>query len=354
MPGIFKFIVQHPEQAFEIMLNFKKRTLLSQDFDIANVEMISGLNAAFTLQMLFGLFQKKPGEQLQTEHNPLALALKIHIYVNFAQVIHGTTLDVSKMVGVVKTLLRQESLVQKPLSTFMFGFKQFAMEGTDPALGIASVALDIIELEKARTSVEKTLFGTHLAFDTGSLALSAASMSTALLGAADTAAVLGSSGALLAGIDIGITALVINFSKIAAKAEAVGAYFHHIDHAYKHLGYKEITLQNQTCMAPIFGAVITEIDFRQNNITYGNQYIYRTSPRRTGEYGSGRINYITWGMPRPVLDKEQALTIRERLGYPQQIKLTSWQDYVTWILPFTPESYMNYRWQILTGYLPTR
>ncbi|MDR5611945.1 MAG: TcdA/TcdB pore-forming domain-containing protein, partial [Arsenophonus sp.] len=72
----------------------------------------------------------------------------------------------------------------------------------------------------------------------------------------------------------------------------MGNYFADVDLAYKAGGYRQVTKKISdsnaaiTIMEPIPGAVITELDLRQNKLTYASQYLYRNDP--TSAVGSGK------------------------------------------------------------------
>lgn len=345
--GALKFIRRNPELAFQIIFNFKQAIPQESISTLENAETVDGLNAAFTIQALMAFFRQKSREQFQTERGPLALSLDIHTYVNFVQMAHGMSMDGVKIVGLVKTLLNQERLMEKPLMSFRLEFKQAAGEGVGTLLGIINLGLDIDLLSKANTSTEKSLFGTQLAFDSGGLILSASAMGATFLGASGTATVLSGAGVIVAGLGIGITGLVQAFNEVVDAADKVGMYFYQINDAYEKRGYQQVTENNQTYMMHLFGAVVTGIDFQNMTIRYESQFIYRTRPRSRGVFGSGKTNFISWAGDMPVMvdDKNQALNIRERLAYPQQTQLDSWKAVSTWILPYTPSSYISYSWK---------
>jgi ankyrin repeat protein len=350
--GILKFATRYPEQTLGILFNFKKETSTTMlESTIVHADTVNGLNAAFTIQALFAFFQQQQSrEHLRTERGPLLIALEIHSYVKLMQMGHGSAMDAAKIVSLVKTLLYQESvLAQKPLSVFTRGFSYATSEGVSAPFAVANIALDIIELAKARTEAETDLFATQLSFDSSGLALSLAGTGAGFLGFSGVGAGLSALSVPVMGVGIGTTALVQSFSQVAAKAEAVGAYFFQLDYAYKNHGYEAISSNaQQTFMRPLFGAVIVEIDFQNNSLRYASPYLYRSHPDHTG---SGKINYFFWegDFPTVLLNKTQALNIRDRLGYPQQILLGSWQACTTWILPMTPKSYIKYQWANLPG-----
>ena len=352
--GLLKFTLRDPELALQLLLTFKNGQSLSEQLPhfLENSESVDGLNAAFTIQTLMALFQQKSRNSLQVETGPLALTLKIHTYVNLVQMGHGIILDGAKVTHLVKALLDQEKLIQKPLSHFRFGVKTAVTEGVSLVLNIISVGLDIDELSKAKTEAEKSLFATQLTFDSAGLLLSVSGMGAAFLGAPALAVGFSGIGTIFAGLGVGVTGLVQAYNQVISKAQAVGQYFYQLNEAYRHFGYEKVEDEDNQChMTPYGGAVITRIDFQKGEMVYGSQFIYRSTPRSRGVFGSGYMNYISWpgDMPQPIRDKKQALIIRERLGYPKQVPLGSWQKCSTWILPMTPTSYLNYIYSAFLG-----
>ncbi|OIZ94996.1 hypothetical protein A1D18_02510 [Candidatus Rickettsiella isopodorum] len=316
-----------------------------------NIESVDGLNMAFTVQAIFDLVKVKDRAQFQTEQGPLYTALQVHHYLNLVQMAHSTLMDVNKVVDIVKTLLREElTLAEKPLSFFQLSLKQGAGEGLAALFGVANVVLDSVELHAAKTAQERVTFSAQLVFDTGGLSLSLTSLGAAYVGSTTVASVLGAGSVILSGVAIGTMALVQAFQSVAKKAEAVGSYFYQLDDAYRHKGYKKklFSQTNQFIMHPIYGAVVTEINFISNTLYYGSPYIY-AAPHR-GE-GNGNMNYLFWfgTTPRVIHDKQQAINIRERLDYPKSTRLENWKTVSTWILPSTPIIYLDYGWMILPG-----
>ncbi|MGC1854860.1 MAG: TcdA/TcdB pore-forming domain-containing protein [Candidatus Aquirickettsiella sp.] len=352
--GVFRFVIRNPELFLHLILNTKNGMINELPVSVENAHTIDGLNAVFTLQALMAFFQQKNRQSLQTEHDPLSLSLEIHTYVNFAQMMHGTVIDVVKVTSVVKALLYQTRVIQKnPISVFRLQAKSVSAmtEGLGNLLGIFAVGLDIDELSKARATYERNLSAMRLASDSSSLLLSASGTVAGFLGASSAAVSLSGLGTIFSGLSIGIMGLVESYNQVEAKVDSVGEYFYQINDAYQHFGYeKMVSNSEETCyMSPYFGAVIREIDFQKGHISYGSQFIYRTHPRSRGVFGSGKVNYISWAGDKPTmwLDKKQALNIRERLGYSSQSKLESWKACKDWILPYTPVSYITYSWSSL-------
>lgn len=320
-------------------------------FDDSNtIESVDGLNMAFTVQAIFDFMKARDRAQFQTEQGPLYTALQIHHYLNVAQMAHSTMMDVNKVVLIVKTLLREESiLVEKPLSFFQ-GLKQGVNEGLGVLFGVTNVVLDSIELHEAKTAQEKATFSAQLALDIGGLSLSMASMGAATVGAATAASALGAGSVIFSGLAIGTMALVQAFGRVAEKAKTVGIYFYQVNKAYQLKGYKHqlILHTNESIMTPIYGAVVTEINFINDSITYGSPYIYAAHYQGSG---NGEINYLIGFslLPRKIRKKQQAINIRECLDYSGKGELGNWKSESTWVLPSTPIVYLDYDWMILPG-----
>lgn len=353
--GLFKFIAHDPERARHLKQDAQNDKLPNARFShfIEDSDAVDGLNAAFTIQALMAFFQQKNRQEFQTEEGPLSLTLEIHTYVNLIQMGHGVAMDGVRVGNLVKGLLQQKRDMQKPVSNLRFTAKIAATEGLDMVLGMITIGLDIDELNKAETSAQRSFFATQLTFDSLGFLLSASGTAGGILGASSGAlAALSGTGVIMASLGIAVTGLLQAYSKVAANAELVGAYFAQIDNAYKNSGYEKLT-QNNTChMSPFFGAVVIEIDFPKKFLTYGSQFIYRTSPRSRGVFGSGYANHISWPeMPKMVKNKKQALNIRERLGYAEQVRLGSWQNCAVWTLPYTPVGYISYEFAALPGAL---
>lgn len=318
--------------------------------DSTAIESVDGLNMAFTVQAIFDFMKARDRAQFQAEQGPLYTALQIHHYLNVAQMAHSTLLDVNKVVHIIKTLLREEiNLAKKPLSLFQ-GLKQGANEGLGVLFGVTNVVLDSIELHEAKTAQEKATFGVQLALDIGGLSLSVASIGAATVGAATAASVLGAGSVIFSGLSIGTMALVQAFGRVAEEAKAVGNYFYQLNEAYRYKGYKLqlFAETNQSIMTPLYGAVVTEINFINNSIAYGSPYIYAAHYQGSG---NGEMNYLIGFsvLPREIRKKQQAINIRECLGYPEKGELGNWKSESTWVLPSTAIIYLDYHWMILPG-----
>ncbi|SFU32281.1 TcdA/TcdB pore-forming domain-containing protein [Xenorhabdus koppenhoeferi] len=310
---------------------------------------VDGLNAGFAVQTLIQWFaNKNRNDAAHGISSPdLAAALKIHSYLNYAQMAHSSVNDVVKVTELVRTALRGEMVAaETSLKEFSSALAHTANEGIGLLFGVASIGLDVYELAHAETDTQKAVFGTQLAFDSASFVTGAAGAGAGLVGASTAAAVLGGAGVLLGGLAVGFTALAQAFSAVANNAKNVGLYFDMLDNAYKGNGYKYDN-ENKV-LVPLPGAVIKTLDLRNHQIDFDSQYIYRT---HSGSTGSGKINYFFWigDFPRMVHDRSQAIEVRSGIGYEKASRDLEYSDSNVLILPGTPKSFIKYEYMQLPG-----
>jgi insecticidal toxin len=302
---------------------------------------VDGLNSGFAVQALIRWFTDKGRQDIAhgTASPELALALKVHSYLNIAQMIHGGVQDVTKVIALVRTALRGEAVAaETSLKDFAFSLGHTVNEGAGVVFGGAFVVLDAYELAHAENERQKAIYGTQLAFDSASFVLNAAGIGAGLLGASTAGAVLGGVGVIFGGLAVGFTGLAQAFTQVAEDVNAVGRYFDAVDAAYKGNGYRYDA--KQQVLVPLPGAVIKTLNLRQNQVEFDSQYLYRTHHGRTG---SGKINYFFWGgdFPTMVRDRSQAIEVRSGIGYGSQHGLSHAGTKAV-ILPGTVKSYISY------------
>ncbi|MBV7576701.1 cytotoxin [Pseudomonas sp. PDM32] len=316
--------------------------------EVGEAAPVDGLNAGFAVQALIQWFADRSRKNAASggAAPDLATALKVHSYINFIQMGHGTIQDVAKVTELVRTALRGEAVAaEATLQDFATTLGRTANEGAGVLLGAAMVGFDGFELAHAENDMQKAVFGTQLAFDSASLVTSIAGLSAGLIGASTAAAMLGGCAVVLGGLAVGFTALAQAYGEVAVDAQAVGRYFDALDSAYKGLGYRYD--EQKQVLVPLAGAVVKAVDLRNGQIEFDSQYIYRT---HHGATGSGAINYFFWSgdMPVMVRDRSQAVEVRSGIGYGSHHPLAHSDTRVV-ILPGTPKSYISYEYETLPG-----
>lgn len=309
---------------------------------------VNGLNAAQSIQVLIQWITNKNRQEI-TDNPPsnLVTALKIHSYVNYIMMTKGTFDDSIKVTELIYSLWRTSlSVVKVPINNFVLSLANIANEGVGTILQGAMVGLDIYELANAQNEAQRAVFGTQLAFDATILGTEAAATYAGVAGLTGVSIVLAGAGEILGGLSIGVTGLVQAFSGVAEHAKAVGVYFHYLDLAYQGDGFNYI--QEKSLLNPILGGVFKKVDLRAGQIEFDSQYIYRTSEHSSG---GGRHNYIFWvgNFPHVITNKEQALNIREKIGYVEPTRSLMNNDAEMIVLPATPKSYINYTYNLLPG-----
>ncbi|KAL7266238.1 hypothetical protein RUND412_011224, partial [Rhizina undulata] len=318
--------------------------------EMESAEAIDGLNAAFVVQAMIEWFgptshRNGAGGEINSD---LAMALKIHSYVNMTQMGHATLTDVAKVLKLVRTALVSEKAVKATLSTFSRTLSRLGSvsEGFGVVLGGVLVGLDIYELVHATNNIERAVFGTQLAFDSASFVAGLGGVGLGFVGASTAAAALGGASVILAGVGIGVGALALQYGQNAESAAAVGRYFADIDDAYERGGYKYDS--ENKCLIPLPGAVVWRVDLTTGGVDFDSQYIYRT---QHGSTGSGKINYFFWAgdFPKMIKDYSQAINVRAGIGKNKHASLVRHDSFTTLILPCTPKSFISYSYMDLPG-----
>lgn len=306
----------------------------------------AGLNAIYALQTLIqGLGDDYA--KAQGAWSELSVALNIHSYLGLLQVVNNTVQDITYITELVRAAKEADQLkTGGKLMSYVARLGRATSDGGGLLLGALLVGLDGYELIHARNERQRALFATHLAFDSASMITGVAGIGAELLGASVTGAVLGAGSVLMSGLAVGFGGLAEVFGQTYDDAQAVGHYFKMIDAAYRSGGY-QYDLQQKALIAQA-GAVIIQVDLRIGLVKFDSQYIYRSDSVKNGAIGSGAANYFFWAghIPSPLIDRKQAIDIREGLGYPLQVRLPTEHAKVI-VLPATPRTYLNYGFGVL-------
>ncbi|QTL41174.1 Mcf protein [Xenorhabdus budapestensis] len=322
---------------------------------IPEVDAVHGLNSAFMIKTLIPWFADRNRTTVASDGVPntmpstLETALRVHTYVNLAQMAHGVLEDSAKLANLYRAVANEG----REVTSSLFSSLSHVSIGVGAGLNIISVVLDGIELAHAQNESQKAVYGTQLAFDSAGLVTTGVGIGAGIFGAPIVAGFASSLAVPLAGLGIGFTALAEAFGRVANDAQAVGNYFADLDAAYRQGGYRQTEKvakdgSRYTVMEPIPGAVIRQLDLRHGHLTFDSQYLYRNDP--TYSWGSGWKNYFFWWSGRAAdTDKEHAINIREGIGHKQaQVNFhfrPRSSDIL--ILPVTMKSYINYEYMTL-------
>ncbi|WP_339478500.1 TcdA/TcdB catalytic glycosyltransferase domain-containing protein [Pseudomonas sp. RL_5y_Pfl2_73] len=284
------------------------------------------LNAGFTIQALMNALRGREGED-----RTLTTAVRLHAYVNYAQLVHGNVVDVAGLVQLVRTALAEERLIARTCAPVVGqALGHAANEGVGAVLGLANVGFDIYQLKTAQTGIEKAQFGTQLTFDSASLALTAGGVGAGLAGASTAAAVLGGAGVILGGLAVGGAALAQGFATIAREARQVGQFFDDLEQAYRGDGYHYDHRLAAWVARP--SLIVRSIDLNDGTLRLDSPKLYPLHDH--------------FGVPGFDPDDARAIDIRRELGLPGRIEFTP-PDGQPIVLPCTPHTTYGYEYKAL-------
>ncbi|MFJ2712085.1 TcdA/TcdB pore-forming domain-containing protein [Pseudomonas sp. NPDC087346] len=292
-------------------------------FEVGSVHT---LNTGFTIQALMNALRGREGED-----RTLTIAVRLHAYVNYAQLVHGNALDVAGLVSLVRIGLGEEKIIARTCAPVVReALGHIANEGVGAILGLANVGFDIYQLATAQDEVEQAQFGTQLAFDSASLALTAGGLGAAVAGATTAAAVLGGAGVILGGLAIGVAALAQGFARIAEEAQAVGLFFDDLERSYRGVGYRyDKSLRG---WVPHSSLIVQSLDFKQGRMTLDSPKLYRLHDH--------------FGVPDFNPDYQQAINIQRELSLPGGMKFEPPAGQQV-VLPCTPQTCYGYEYKAL-------
>lgn len=289
-------------------------------------EAVHTLNAGFAIMALLELLNKK---NAGAEPSSATLAVRLHSFVMYGQLLHGVVSDVVSVVKLVQLALLDERLIAQASANALapsLGSRVLG-EGVGVLLALANVGFDIIELATADNAPARTAAAVQLSFDATALALSAG----AVIVGGTFAAIAGPLAVIVAGLGFGFGALARNYSLILAQAQQVGQYIYTLKSAYSEGGCQVV----QGTLEPLPDVVITGIDLRARRVSMGSQLLL--SAERRG-----------WGLPSiRAEDQLPPINIRERWDLPGQSSLP--RDVHSLILPCTPTCTFGIGYQLMPG-----
>ena len=298
--------------------------------DPTDAGSVHTLNAGFTVQALMNALRHHESAASGGD-KALTTAIRLHAYVNYAQLVHGNVVDLIGVVKLVRQALDDEKLIARtsaPLVQKALG--HIANEGVGTVLGLVNVGFDIYQLSHATNEIEKAQFGTQLAFDSASAVLGAAGLGAALAGAGTVAAVLGGAGVILGGLAVGVTALAEGFATIAEEAKEVAVLFDGLEKAYVQGGYYLDKASNAWIANPLL--VFADLDLRASTVHFDSPKLF---PLRDH-----------FGVPDFDVDYDRAIDIRLGLELPDSARFSPPAGQ-TIVLPSRPKTWYGYQYKLL-------
>ncbi|MEN2397815.1 TcdA/TcdB pore-forming domain-containing protein [Pseudomonas halotolerans] len=327
----------NPEQLVRIVTDdhrlLRIKSYLSERFSaLANKPTVPGdptevgsvhtLNAGFSIQALMSALRGQEGPD-----RPLTLAVRLHAYVNYAQLVHGNVVDVAALVGLVRQALAQEKLIAQTVAPVVKAAVGGSVsEATGGLLQLANVGFDIYQLSTAQNPVERAQFGTQLAFDSVSLVLATGAY---VAGATTAGALLGGAAVMLGGLAVGVAALAQGFASIAEEARQVGLFFDEV--AKAHLQPYRLNARGGTWL-PRPSLIVQTLDLSRGELVLDSPRLY---PLRDH-----------FGVPTFDVEYDRAIDIRRELDLPDRVNITLTPGQAI-MLPCTPQTCYRYEYKAL-------
>ncbi|EKT60263.1 TcdA/TcdB pore-forming domain-containing protein [Providencia burhodogranariea] len=335
---------------FKSHLNIADNQLISHSKVTSKAEGVHGLNTAFIIQTLFNQHARDNTTEDVLPEN-LRCALQVHTYANWAQMGWDSIDDTLKYIGLWKELVTKGQATKGMLK---------AVSRASPFVGVGlnllSTGLDGYELANAQNEAQRSVIGTQLGFDLAGLANAGVSFGAATFGAPTVASFIGYLGVPIAGLGIGITALVQGTQVHIEKTKAVGHYFGDLDKGYQKGGYQIVDVRGadgttHRMWKNSSGIAVNALDLRNQQLTFADTWIYKT---HVYGLGSGYSNHTTWVTPVSVNragthkeadPKKKVINIREGINHPAATASLALTSDIPLILPDTPQYYMDYSYE---------
>ena len=290
--------------------------------DPTEVGSVHTLNAGFAIQALMNALRGREGPD-----RPLTLAVRLHAYVNYAQLVHGNVVDIAGLVGLVRQALAQEKLIARTVAPVVKAAVGSSVgEATGGLLQLANVGFDIYQLSTAQNDVGRAQFGTQLAFDSASLVLSIGAYAA---GATTAGALLGGAAVMLGGLAVGVAALAQGFAGIAEEAKQVGLFFDEVANAHLQAYRSDAT---QGAWLPRPSLIVHTLDLARAELMLDSPRLY---PLRDH-----------FGVPTFDDDYERAINIRRELNLPGRVRFNPPAGSVI-VLPCAPQTCYRYEYKAL-------
>ncbi|WP_095190784.1 C80 family cysteine peptidase [Pseudomonas sp. Irchel 3E19] len=249
--------------------------------------------------------------------------VKAQAYLGIAQGSFELVTDVGEALVTLRALTKTAAQAGGGALSKLGGLFKTGTQLLGVATNIASFGLDAKTLADAVNSGDQgsiTTAGVQLGFNGASLILSGASFVAGLLGASTVASVTGGIAVPLAGLGIGITALVQAFMENNAKAAQGFAFMKEINNGYAN-PLSSIDYQGSKALMVNAGALVNRIDFRTNKVGFSNATIGSSLSASADHWWTERVSDVDvlWvGNPIGAYDKQG------RIGRSREDNLDFW------------------------------
>ncbi|MGQ4003727.1 TcdA/TcdB pore-forming domain-containing protein [Francisellaceae bacterium CB52] len=317
-------------------------------------EAVHSLNAAFLLQ---ALMDHRPN--IGTPDN-LSWPIKLQTYVGLVQPSIGVLEDGIHLGSMIASSLEIEiKPLSQALSAIKTAFPKFsAATGFLP--GAISIIFDaanitgiIAEISKSKDPEETAVAATNLVMSSISAGVNIAGIIAGFTGAATATSILGMVALPLAGASIGITAIVQGIAANNKDANSLIKEFERVYNSvsnptmlYDASNFEIKSSKDKNLLWSLGnGSVVTEIDFGENNIRYGEVTTIGTRGGGLHTFSGGLDHYLAG----PVTDKTMHLDVYEAFGLKEKKKDIDLSYALNFYLPYGVNTHYSFNIHSLAG-----
>ena len=271
------------------------RTSRAYERDQVNSEIPEGewggmLNTSFLVQTAILHFMGSNHHEKDPSSKNFKTAMKVYQYVLLAEMAYGLISDAAQVVGLIRTILESEVAATKAAtSAATQAVKSIGLGLIGVGIAAVNVGFDIYLLTQANSEIQRATLAVQLSFDIVGLGIAIGALVATIVGAAAVASVLAGAGVIVAGLAIGVVALVGGYMRIAAGAYQVGDLFQDIFDAYASSSGSYRFDEEHKIFIQKSGIVIDEVDLSKGKdeiCKLGSQYIYKTSNKHHRGHGN--------------------------------------------------------------------
>jgi insecticidal toxin len=284
------------------------RNYLSEQFSVlgtrATPQMVEAgavhtLNTGFTIQALMNVLRGREGDD-----RTLTTAVRLHAYVNYAQLVHGNVTDVAGLLSLIKTALNEENHRPYLCASGGRGAGTCRQRRRRRGAGPGQCRFRHLSIGDGRQRDRARAVRHSVGLRCHQSGVDCRWSGSRHGGRGDCGSVLGGAGVVLGGLAVGVAALAQGFARIAGQAQEVGLFFDALERACRGVGYRYGDGLGAWIAHP--SLVVRSLDFNRAMLVLDSPKVYRLRDH--------------FGVPGINPDDQQALDLRRELGLPGYIR----------------------------------
>ncbi|WP_440652054.1 TcdA/TcdB pore-forming domain-containing protein, partial [Cysteiniphilum sp. 19S12-1] len=315
-------------------------------------DAVHTLNAAFLIQTLL--------DHHASPSKNLTWPIKLQTYVGLVQPSVGVIEDGIHLGSMIANAMKFEiKPLEQALSAIKTAFPTLNAAGSilPGAIGVIFDAANITgiigELANSTSQEEAALAATNLTMAGITASVNVGAIAAGLTGAATASSILGMVGIPLVGLSIGIPALVEGYENVAQSANALIDEFNRVYHSVSNPSMlydaSDFSINPSKDSKVLWslgnGAVVSEVDFINNTVHYGNITTMGTRGGAWHTFTGGLDHYLSG----PIPDNGTTLDVYNAFGLSERNKAVDLSYALNFYLPYGANTYYSFGYNDLPG-----